>query len=283
MADQYVSAMRWHELALQRWLYSRFFVSDGYPIPVVFTAPMDAFSYFEQLWKSENSPFQYLLDAKDDKGTPLYLPHPAPARYPVISVHRKGWKYRATQNYSIHQYRHINWPTYADNVVQGDLGRVTVSQRPMAWDFIYQIDHQCLYPGDQALFLQAAMSTFWRTGGGLQDWLRIAYPAPFLPKRVRLYVQGDGFDSLTPEETPSDRVTIYRTSFNVVIEGYLPNLRLEELPALWKFALNTSIPATPSTLETLFTQTTTVDLRTDANNQVMASRDNVPAPGTAAV
>ena len=103
--------MRYHELALQRWLNKIFLLRWGVPVPVVFTSPMDAFSLFSQLWSEANNPFQYLLNIKDEKGAPLYQPYPQPVRYPVISVYRKGWKYRQYQNFSIHRMRWINWPS----------------------------------------------------------------------------------------------------------------------------------------------------------------------------
>ena len=72
------TSMRYHELALQRWLNRVFQVREGYAIPVVFTSPMDAFSQFRQLWSRDNNPFNYLLDLKDANGTPLYEPFPSP-------------------------------------------------------------------------------------------------------------------------------------------------------------------------------------------------------------
>ena len=108
------TSMRYHELALQAWLNVWAVVRVGYPVPVIFAAPMDAFSQFEQLWAQDTNPFRYLFDLKDAKGTPLYEPFPSPMRYPIISVYRKGWKYRMYQNFSIHRWRQINWPTVSD-------------------------------------------------------------------------------------------------------------------------------------------------------------------------
>src|SRR3974390_3038558 len=89
-----VTSMRYHELALAAWLNQKFILRQGYPIPVVFASPMDAFTKLQNLWKLEKNPFSYLFNLVDDKGTPLYEPYPAVPRYPLLSVMRKGWKYR---------------------------------------------------------------------------------------------------------------------------------------------------------------------------------------------
>ena len=146
------TSMRYHELNLQRWLSSRFFVREGYGVPVVFSTPMDAASHFKQLWSDENNPFKYLLELKDAEGTPLYEPHPSPIRYPLISVMRRGIRYRPYQNFSIHSWRHINWPTVSDpgepgpgteqqgvGLVKCDLGNVTTSRMPLDFYYCFQI------------------------------------------------------------------------------------------------------------------------------------------------
>ena len=106
LLDYTISPMRVHEVALQRWLYDNFFVMAGYPIPVVFSTPMDAFAEFQRLWqgKGEKNPFKFLLDAKDVNGNALYEPYPANIRYPLISVSRTGFVYRTTQSYGIHRF-----------------------------------------------------------------------------------------------------------------------------------------------------------------------------------
>src|SRR5215831_4071325 len=108
------TSMRYHELWLQRWLNAKFVVRWGVPCPVVFSTPLDAYSLFTRLWADSNNPFKYLLDAKDENGTPLYEPYPSPVRYPLISVMRKGVKLRPYQNFSVHRWQHVNWPTISD-------------------------------------------------------------------------------------------------------------------------------------------------------------------------
>src|SRR5712671_2429309 len=103
------ASMRYSELAIQAWLNTRFFLRDNeFPVPVVFSQPLDAFHAFTKLWADANNPFKYLLDLKDEHGTPLYEPYPANIRYPLISVSRQTVKFRAYQNYSIHRFRHVN-------------------------------------------------------------------------------------------------------------------------------------------------------------------------------
>ena len=69
--DLHLTAMRVHEVALQAWCYRHFYVAEGYPVPVVFAWPMDAFGEFNKLWQSQNSnPFAYLLNLKDSEGRP---------------------------------------------------------------------------------------------------------------------------------------------------------------------------------------------------------------------
>jgi hypothetical protein len=146
--------MRYHELALQHWLNRKFFVREGYPIPVVFATPMDAFGQFNKLWSQSNNPFQYLLDAKDEKGTPLYLPYPNPVRYPLLSVYRKGWRYRSYQNFSIHRHRHINWPsvsTIEEGLGKCELGNVMTSKMPLAYDYRFQLNHFSTPPGQPGI------------------------------------------------------------------------------------------------------------------------------------
>ena len=283
--------MRYHELALQYWLNSLFVVREGYPVPVVFSSPMDAFSYFQQLWSDANNPFQYLFDLKDERGTPLYEPHPSPVRYPIISAYRKGWKYRNYQNFSIHRWRHLNWPTVANagterygpqadgwDITKCQLGNVTTSRMPMAWDYRFQIDHFCNRPDTQAFFIEQLMQEFWRTGGPVpQTWITVPYPG-WGNRRVRLYLDGD-IESLTPEEPESGKNVEFRTSFTLVIEGFDVDLRYQIYPALWNLVFRFG-PVAPIELNDCFNFTKTVDVRVSGSNTTLDSRPNVPTWGT---
>lgn len=281
------TAMRYHELAVQGWLNNLFFVRVGYPVPVVFASPMDAFSQFQQLWQQGSNPFSYLFALKDASGAPLYEPFPSPLRYPLISVYRKGWKYRAYQNFSIHRWRQINWPTVSDTgsqiygVVQNgtglgrcDLGNVTTSRFPMAWDFRFQVDHYCNRPDTQAFFIEQLMREFWRTGGTPQTWIRVHYPG-WGARLVRLYLDGD-IENTTPEQPDDDRYVEFRTTFNVIVEGFDVDLYFEIYPALWQIVYGQST-IDPATLQQSFLVTGVDDIRYRDNNPTLNSRSNVPS------
>lgn len=268
------NAMRWHELGLQRWAYRHFIVADGYPVPVLFSAPMDAFAQFKNLWQSADNPFKYLLDLKDRAGTPVYEPYPSNPKYPLISVHRKGWSYRSAQSYSYKRWRRIAWPTVAADVARQDLGTVAASRMPAAWDFKYQVDHICLRPETQSEFITRVANAFWRSGGVLQTWIPVVYPGHVGAKNVRMYIDG-GIDSLTPPEPAEQAVTEYRTSFGVTIEGYIPDTDYVFYPTAWTVLFNGRIPGSPAQLEEIFSQA--VDLRDKGpGNPVMEKRDNLP-------
>lgn len=251
--------MRYHELALQRWLNQVFILRWGAPTPVVFSSPLDAFSEFTKLWAAENNPYKYLLDVKDSKGNPLYLPHPAPVRYPVISVYRKNYKLRNSNSFSIHQMRHVAWPTVSDDVgltpgkdqqgvdlKLGDMGNVVVARYPMAVDYRFQLDFFCNRPDTQSFFLTQFWREFWRTGGPqLQTWIPISYPL-IGKKLIRLYVDGE-VENMTPENPEDGKNVEFRVSLTLVVEGYEVDLQYRIHPTLWRLAVN-SIAAPPSAL-----------------------------------
>ncbi len=287
--------MRYHELALQRWLNKIFILRWGVPVPVVFTSPMDAFSLFSKLWSEANNPFQYLLDVKDDCGNPIYQPYPAPVRYPVISVYRKGWKYRQSHNFSIHRMRWINYPTVSDaaelhdagthqqgvDLTRCNIGNVTTSRFPMAFDYRFQIDHFCNRTDTQAFFTSQLFRQFWRTGGAqLQTWILVSYPG-FGDKLVRVYIDGD-IESLTPEEPEDGKNVEHRTSFTVVVEGYDLDLNYQIYPALWKLIIREG-SAPPEAVNAAFNFVGTIDLREQPDSSIIDYRDTVtvmPGPGT---
>lgn len=290
------TSMRYHELALQRWLNKVFVLRYGAAVPVVFTSPMDAFSLFSKLWSEANNPFQYLLELVDEKGTPLYQPYPAPVRYPVISVFRKNQKLRQSHNFSIHRMT-CNWPTVSSTgsdiygfhkqgsgLTLCNLGEVTTSRYPMAVDFRFQIDHFCNRPDTQAFFFSQIYREFWRTGGSqMQTWIKVDYPG-MGSKLVRLYIDGD-IDNLTPEEPEDSKNVEYRTSFTLVIEGYDVDLDYKIYPALWNVMMRFgSVP--PESLDSAFDFTASVDMREKPENPNITYRQEVtdmPPAGTCAV
>jgi len=284
-----VTSMRYHELWLQRWLYAHFYVREGYPVPVVFSTPMDAFSLFSKLWADESNPFAYLFGLKDAQGTPLYEPYPSPVRYPLISVSRQGIKLRSYQNFSTHRWRHLNWPTVSDtqavpgkvqvgnDLTKCQLGEVMVSRMPMAFDYRFQIDHFCLRPDTQAYFIEKLLNQFWRTGGGiLQTWMDIEYPG-WGHQYIRIYAEGD-IDNRPPDETANqDKHVEFRTSFTLVIEGFDIDVAYKTFPALWKLVATS---ARIDDLDRLLLPSFTTDLRVNGTNQVLDSRVDIPPSGT---
>lgn len=273
----HLTGARWHELALQAWCYERFVVREGYPIPVVFSSPMDALSHFRDLWAAENNPFKFLLDLKDDNGTPLFEPHPGNVRYPLISIHRKNFSFRTQQNMSYHKNRKVNWPTISDDITAKDLGTVKTRKRVMAWNFNYQIDHFCMRPDTQAIFMELLMRRFWRSGGSPQTWLVVNYP-DWGKQYVRMYMPDGNVENMTPPEPEEGNSAQYRTSFNVTIEGYVPDIHPREVPTFWDLIIGTN-PLPPEDLNKVMTTDIViedVDVRDQDTSFVFDGRTNVP-------
>lgn len=268
------NGMRYHELALQRWLNRNFHVAAGYPVPVVFTTPLDAFSHAAHLWSAAENPFAYLLKLVDSSGTPLYRPHPDPIRYPIISVHRTGWKFRVGQNYSIFKWRRINWPTTISNPTRSQLGLVTVAEMPAAWDFGFQLDFFCLRPDTLAGFVERLMKLLRKGGATLQTWVDVAYPEWGVMK-VRVHAPTGTIENLTPQVPNTDEQVEFRASIQLTMDGWVPDINLQEVPALWQMVLTGNVEVSPGVLEQIYSST--IELRGGDTNPVMAQRDNVPA------
>lgn len=276
------TAVRYHELALQHWLNEKFKVSGFCPTPVIFANPMDAYSQFQQLWKEGADPLKYLLGAVDEHGTPLYQPYPTPARYPLISVKHKGWKFRPSQNFSIHRWRSIDYPTVAStnpaangvnnngaDLKKEHLGNVTTSKMPTAWDFRFQLDHFCLRPDTQAHYVDVWMNEMWQSGGGPQTWIVVNYPNWGF-RLVRMYLDGD-IEDATPDQ-PEDAANVeFRTTVQIVIEGFSVDLNYENYPALWTLVMRNSAVA-PEELSLALR----VDLRERGANPTIDTKENIP-------
>jgi len=273
------TGIRYHELALQRWLNQNFFVVDGYPVPVVFTSPMDAYSHFKELWASASgNPFEYLLDAKDPNGTPIYRPHPAPPAYPLFSIHRRDIRWRKDQAYSIHRWRHLSWPTSVTSGtnLRDQLGNVAVARMPMAWDFEFQLDFFCLRPDTMAVYVEHFMRTMYRAGGTPQTWLTVAYPY-YGHMFARTSLQGDALRQMTPEAAADGQPVVFRVSATLTMEGWVPDIKIEVVPAFWNLVLTGKTEVSPGVLETVYTRT--YDLRSqDITNPVMAAREDTLPP-----
>jgi len=279
-----VTGMRVHELALQRWFYTNFYVVEGYPVPVVFANPMDVFAEFDRLFQADTSPFSYLQSLVTTDGKRLYEPYPSNARYPLICVKRKTFAFRPTQSYGIHLNRRIAYPTVAgveDGLKRKDLGNVVGNNRATAWNYSYQVDHYCLRPDTQAIFIEKVVRKFRLGGGQPMTWLQVAYPPPNGFQSCRLLLEGN-INNITEDEHP-DNVTVYRTSFDLLIEGYSPDINLVTQPTLWQI-ISSSTTVAPDVLNGAYTYTTTssgsvdntYNLRLNPNNPQFNNLPNLP-------
>ena len=266
--DNLGGAPRWHELALRAWLNRTFVVSDGYPVPVVFSSPSDAFAHFAQLWKKDSNPFSYLFNLKDKRGTPLYEPYPSAPKYPLISIQRKGWTFRPAQNYSSKVWRRAAWPTVSSGEIsKGDLGTVLTSRMPSAWDFRFQVDHFCRHMPEQSSFVTDLIDALWM-GGSPQTWITVKYPGVFGQKDVRMYMDGNP-EVLTPDEPAEGQIVEHRVSINLVVEGYVVDTRPFVQPALWTIAIGDQDSGVEDNL----------DLKEIGINSspILEARENVPS------
>lgn len=275
--DRNYGSVRWHELALRRWLHANFVHQQGFPIPVVFSTPMDAWAQFHQLWKRPNNPYAYLLDLKDAKGAPRYLPHPHPPRYPLISVDRKSWRPRLNQSFGTKRYRRIGWPSVDDensSITKEELGNVATLDMPTAWDFRFQLDFLCLRPDTMSRFVDTWQRAFAATSAGsVQTWIPIAFPGFMGTKLCRMYVEGD-LEDASAEEPQAETQLEFRISANVVIEGYNVDTTVDMLPALWQLVYSSNV-TTPGQVESVFSSVT-ADLRGDSSNLVFEDRSPLP-------
>lgn len=231
-----LTPMRIHELALQAWCHRHFQVVDGYPVPVIFATPRDAFSQFTELWKEKEGPFSYLLAAKDEKGTPLYEPYPSNIRYPLLSISRGKWSPRPSQAWSMHINRKAYYPTTAtagDGVSLNQMGQVAQARHPQAWNFSYQMEFYCKRPDTQASFVQDLMNAFPTMTSSTQTWIPVVYPGWFGLRQqyCRMYLDSE-IDPVYDLDLSQNEME-YRVSFSVVIEGYNPDLDRTIYPTLW--------------------------------------------------
>ena len=272
-ADWNLTPMRVHELALMHWCHRNFPIRPGYPVPVVFSKPMDAFGRFSEQWKRSDNPFNYLLDLKDEKGQPLYEPDPAPPRYPLLCVNRRNESYRSYGTFSTHRRRTVSWPTISDEVTREDLGNVRVRNRPMGINFHFDLTFWCLRPDTQAVFMQRVWNAFWRSGGTPQTWIPTRFPTEEGAMQVRMALEGDVTDA-TPNDPGQEQVK-FQTSFGVRVEGWQMDMRDLVLPAFWLEIIRVNAEVSPGVLENLYTRT--FDLRDECQNPNILTRDGIPA------
>ena len=170
------------------------------------------------------------------------------------------------------------WATDVDNPTKNDLAYLVQRQRPMAWDFKYQIDFLCLRPDTQAYFVECLMGEFWRSGGPEpQTWIYVPYPDWFATKYIRVKLVGQP-QNMTQEAPQGNNITEFRTSITVVVEGYKLDSEYDLVPAFWKMRFNGTAPLSPQDLAWVFGGTA-LDLRSLEENAVLNSRSPLPPNG----
>jgi hypothetical protein len=224
-----LTAVRVHAVALNRWFSKNFLVAEGYAIPVIFATPMDAFSKFNLLFSRPNNPFLYLNE--------INSPHvdPGNPKFPLINISFKSASLRATQNYGSRTFRNIDWRTVSgtkEGVTKSQMGVVTQARLPQAWDFQYQIDFWCLRPDTQSIFIEQLLDRFKFGGGAPQVWISVVYPGYVGWMGCRSFLEGGAIQDTT-EKDPGDSVLKHRTTFNLTVEGWRPDLDRTYVPALW--------------------------------------------------
>ena len=272
-ADQFdveLSSSRIHELALNNWLYHSFFVSAGYPVPVVFATPMDAFSEFDRLFTLDNGPFAYLRKLPNE-------PYPSNVRYPLLSINRRGWAFRPTQNYSSHVERRWDWPTVdgvEDGLTMSNLASVRQERMASAWDFKFEINHYAMVPDTQALFVQRLFRMLQYSAGQPQVYILTIYPG-HNPQLIRTYLEGEIQD--VTEKTPGENPMVYRTVFNLTMEGYSYDNDKVTVPTVWRM-LSSEAALAPTTLSQAYQFIGYgIDLRQDpTGNEVLMSTSPLP-------
>lgn len=265
-----LTPMRLHEVAMQWWCHQHFFVRDGFPTPVIFSKPMDAYMHYEEMWAKEQNPYDYLRKAKNENGELLY-PWPAPARFPLIVINRKRQSFRPYGNFSTSKNRHVSWPTVSDNVNRNDLGSVRVRNRPIGLNFHFDIVHYCLRPDTQALFIQNVWNCFWRSGGTPQTWIKVVYPDDLGAQMVRMTLDSEITD--TTLDDPGLQQSKCVTSFSVHVEGWQVDMADKVYPALWHNVVN-AYAVDIGQLRLIYTKQT--DLRDEPPKSVIVTRDGVP-------
>jgi hypothetical protein len=273
--DANITSMRVHELAVMHWLNERFLVADGYSMPVLFSKPMSAYSDFRKLWSQKGGPFEYLLNAKDREGKPLYQPHPAPPAYPLLTINRIGWRFDPQRNFGSQWFRPAGWATVEKNATKRSLAVVREQRMPQAWDYRIQVDHYAMRPDQQAHFIQELQLGWFPSASIPNTWIKAVYPNIFGKKLIRVIQDGDITDST--EEEPADNYRVYRTTVNLTVQGWVPDPDFIYVNAFWVEA-ERAIAIPPDQLNQVFSPelTQTADLRSTENNGVFNSATGMP-------
>ena len=264
--DSSITGMRVHELAIVRWLNTRFFVRTGYPIPVVLTKPMLAYDDFVAIWQQPGNVFSYLEDAKDERGTPIYRPWPEAPKYPLITVDRKVWAFDSHRNFGHHWFRHASWVTVSKDVEKRDLARVIQTQMPQAYTYTFQIDHYATRVDGQAYFIEQLQNCWFGSAAEPYTYIKVVHPG-VCSLMCRVRQAGDITDSTEDSQPTSGGTRIYRTTVPIAIEGFKYSHDYTQVPVFWR---SISRAVNPADLEQAYV-TESVDIRDLGKNGVFDS------------
>jgi hypothetical protein len=272
-----LSAVRLHGFALRRWFYRNFLLREGFPIPVVYAVPMDAFAEFRRLWTDTNS-----LDYLKSTNAQALGVWPQNIVTPLISFVFTGDKYRPDLTASTRVNRTYAWVT-AGNPAKtsiNQLGNVQQVRYSQAAEFNFQVDFWCQKPETQAIFYEQLAQAFRVSSAGTrQTWVTVPYPVTHGTQNVRLIQTSDTSNLTESQSAPEGNIVMYHTSFTVSIEGYYPDRTSFIVPTAWYMGLSIT-QNNPSPLEL-----TTLYLLNSGNlaqqNPVLALRSNLPTGSSA--
>jgi hypothetical protein len=234
---------------------------------------MSAFSDFTQIWKSDQNIFKYLLDAKDSAGTPLYQPQPAVPRMPLITVNRRTWRYDSQRSFSLHMNRFVGWPTTTSaNKSENDIGYSYEAYMPSAWNYSVQIDHYAMRPDGQAYFINQLQQCFFPSASVPQFWTPAVYPGVYGLKNIRVFLEGDITDST--EEEPAEGYRVYRTTLNLVIQGWSYPTDLLPVSTFWTSNLNV-LAVSPCELEKAYEEALVPDIEKSTDIRTTAALSEI--------
>lgn len=270
-----LSAVRLHGYALRRWFYRNFLLREGFPVPVVYAVPMDAFAEFKRLWTTTNS-YDYLKTAAAQANV-----WPQNVVTPLISFSFTGDHYRPDLSSNSRVNRTYAWLSAGSSttITRNFLGNVQQVRYSQGADFNFQVDFWCQRPDVQSAFFEQFAQAFRVSSAGeRQTWITVPYPVTHGTQTVRLRITSDLSNTNETSAAPDSGIVLYHTTFTVSIEGYYADRSSIIVPALWFASFSYDNPA-PTSLDAFYSLNT-VDLRlSGAVNPTMALRSHLPPPG----
>jgi hypothetical protein len=282
--DVQLTAVRLHAWALRSWLYARFILAEGVPVPSVYAAPMDAFAEFNRLWQFDGGPYGYLKQFLNPNvpDAPQVWPQNIPT--PLISFVDTGARYKPQLSYATRTNRRSAWLSNSNaeqGMQQNYLGEVQQVQYAQAYDFSFQVDMWTQRPDVQAVLEEQLYAAFSHTAAGeVQAWIPVLYPVTHGRQNVRLRLTSDVSKVIETMAPPAEGIVMRRSSFTVAIEGYRPDRTTVIVPTVWFMSLNLSADnPSPGDLQSLYALNQ-YDLRADPQNPIVALRQaTMPPPG----